>query len=124
MTLRLHLAAHHTKANEGLPLPCDKSRNDGVERALVRRVAVWLALLQIKQSAAILERKPKPFRADTRTKPEIKALDQRHHVSVLVGRGKVNRVAVVQERIARVITFRGVLWINEFSPRGGVILRD
>src|SRR2546423_11965372 len=76
MSLRLHLSAHHAKADEWLAIFCDERRNDRVKGSLVRRVAIQLAFLEVKKRSAILERKAKPIGTNARSKSKVEALDE------------------------------------------------
>src|SRR5690348_17662732 len=53
ISLRLHLSAHHAKTDERFAIPGDKSRDNRVKGALVRRVTVQFAFAKIKQRATV-----------------------------------------------------------------------
>ena len=54
----------------------------------------------------------------------VRALDERHHVAILVHCGEVNRVAVLELRIAGRHTLRGLGHVNALGLPRGVRLGD
>src|SRR5262249_45658996 len=97
--------------------------NYGVKRALARRVAIWMTLVQNKARPAILQHDAGVARDDSGSKSFEQAVDERDRVMVLIDDGEVGRVAVVQNRSGDRLLNR-LVEIDELSPRRGVPLRE
>src|ERR1700678_4479992 len=67
LSLRLHIAAHHTKRHPRLAILGSKSRNNRLKRPLPRLIKIRVAILKRKQFSAILKHKSKPIGNETRT---------------------------------------------------------
>ena len=94
MALWLHVATHYAKAHKGFAIFSYKCGNNSMEWPFVWLVNIHVALFKREKFSAVLEDKSQPAGCHSRAhSPEI-ALDQRNHVSLFIGSGQVNGVAV------------------------------
>src|SRR5437867_2055778 len=124
MTLRLHAAAHYAECFPRLPIFHHESWNNGVKRTFTRRINVRVRRLHRKKFATILKHKPEPRHDDPAAHPAIIALNQRHHVTLVVGGAQVNRVALIECRAASLDSFGRTIRLNEFATRRGMFSRN
>ena len=106
MPLRLHRAAHHAVRQPWFAVFGHERGNDGLERALARRIAIRMrrlgisglrvAALQHEHLAAILEDETQARRRHAAAHAAIVRLDQRDHHAVGIGGGEVDGVAFVE----------------------------
>ena len=124
MRLWLHRPTHNAETQPGLAVFGNECRDDGVERAFARLEAVGMALFKAEQLTAVLQVEAEAGRYHARTHAAVIALDQRDHVAVFIGRGKVNGIAVFQLRVSRRIYDRCLIHRQEFSPPVCIFLRN
>ncbi len=124
MRLRLHRAAHHAEAEPRLAVLRDEGRDDGVEGPLARGIGIELAVPQIEQLAPALQAEPQSRRTQPRPEAPEVALDQRHHVAVLVRHREVNRVSLLEDRVSRLDPHGGPVRIDQPPPFRRVFFRD
>src|ERR1019366_7335661 len=79
MRLRLDETAHDAEAAVGLPVPGDKTRNDGVIRPLAAVDDIRVAILQRKAGAAVLKADAGARDDDAGSKSHVIRLNERHH---------------------------------------------
>ena len=123
MALRLHRAAHHAEAGIRLAALGDERRDDRLERALARCVAVGMVLLQHEHLATILQDEAQPRRRHAAAHAAVIGLDQRHHHAVGVSHGHVDGVALLQLlRRARLHFLQRLVHRDQRAALCGVVL--
>ena len=115
VTLRLHRTAHDTKTHQRFSVLHDESRDDGMERPLAALYNVRMTLVERKQLSAILQHEAELSRRHAGTHAAIVALDQRHHVSVLIGNGQVDCIASLELGVTRRQAARCACRIDQFA---------
>ena len=70
-----------------------------------------------------MEDEPKSIRNHPRTEGSSNALNQRNHVPVTIGNRQVDRVSLLQCRIAGLIACSSLRVRDQFAASGGVLLR-
>ena len=121
--LRLIPSAHDAERDAHVALFHER-RNDGMQRALVRRESVranWDRARRARRDSAARIRCPPPR---ARTKRRVVALDQRHHVAVAIDNAEIGRVV----RRAAACRRRHCNWLSSGSISlarcGGEIFRE
>jgi len=122
--LGLHVPAHHTEGDPRFAVLHRERRDDRVERALTRFEVVGAVRIEVEEPAAVLQAEAETLDDIARSEPGVVALDQRHHVAVLVGGGQVRRVALVQARVARRDASRGAVHVDQLGALTTVLLGD
>ena len=97
MTLRLHESAHDAvdRVEAAVVRVRDHGRDDGVVGSLPRREDVGVVFLEGEIRAAVLEGEAATFGDDAGAETAVVAVDEGAAVSVLVGGGEVDGVAVI-----------------------------
>src|SRR5258705_13247144 len=103
VSLRLHGPTHDAEAHPGLVVARDESRNDGVERPLLRRIGVWMPFFEREHLTPVLKGEAKSVWHHAAAKSTIIALDDRNHIAFGIRRGEVHCVAFIQRRRAWII---------------------
>ena len=96
LTLRLHVAAHHTERHPGLAVFRGKTGNDGLEGTLARRIDVGVAVLEREKFAAILEHEAEAVGDEAGAHAAEIGLDLADHHAGGVGDGEIGGVAVAR----------------------------
>ena len=138
MALRLHMAAHHAKAQQRLCGARDETGNDGVKRAFARADAIWMGGIQCEAMAAILQRDAGIGHHDASAEAVKIRLDERHHHAARIGGTEINRVvgnrqrhrrqrhrllADARGRACNAAGFQQLFWCDEHRARIGKVLR-
>ena len=114
----LEIAAHHAERHERLAVFGHKRRNDGLERTFARRVGVGVRGIEVEQFAPVLEHEAQPVGNHAAAHAPVVALDQRNHVTILVGGGQVN--CFTGKRVARHKIVARPVGVDQFAAFGGV----
>src|SRR5213083_2003773 len=107
MTLRLHAAAHDTESFPWFTAFHHESGNNGVKRAFARRVDIRVLRVHREKFAAILKHESKTRHDYPAAHPAIIALYQRYHVAFIIRSAQVNRIALIERRVAGFDLFSG-----------------
>ena len=118
VALRLHGAAHHAEAHDGLAVLGDEARDDGLVGALLRRDLVGVARGVHEGGAAVLQRHAGARHDDAGAEAHVVRLDQRHHHAARVGGGEVHGAALGRGAVAEVL---GFLHVEELGARLEVV---
>src|SRR5438045_9307905 len=100
MTLRLHAAAHDAERFPRYAIFRDEPGADGVKWTLARRVNVRMLRIHREKFATVLKHEAKAGNNNAAAHTAVIALDERDHVSFIIGGTQVNRVALIQRRIS------------------------
>src|SRR5438046_4474025 len=114
MTLRLHAAAHDTESFPRFTVFHHESGNNGVKRSFTRRVNIRVLRVHREKFSAIVKHESKTWHDDPAAHPAIIALYQRHHVAFIIRSAQVNRIALIERRVAGFDLFSGAIWVNQF----------
>src|SRR6202030_1557558 len=79
------------EAAVGLSIAGDKTGNYGVKRPLAAANDIWMAILQRKAGAAVLQADAGAGDHDAGSKSHVIGLNERHHHAALVGSGEIDR---------------------------------
>ncbi len=101
MPLGLDVSSHHAEAHEGLTVFSDERGDDRVKGALARCVGVVVSFLQVEELPAVLKNEPQSIGGEAGSHSSIIALDERHHVALVIGNAQIDGVARVQGRVSR-----------------------
>ena len=110
MHLRLRCPAHHAKAKPRLAVLGYECWDNRVERTLTWRVGIETSGRKIKELSSVLKDKPKARNCHSRAHAPVVTLDQRDHVTLGIGSGEVNCIALVEIGIAWLNAYRGLAW--------------
>ena len=87
VALGLHAAAHDPETHQGPVIPGDKSRNNGLKRALGAGNTVGVVFIQYKAVAPVLHGDAGIRNYNARSKAQIVGLDEGdHHTALICGR--------------------------------------
>ena len=121
MALRLHTAAHQTKAHQRFAVFHDKGRDDGVERAFPGCVDIGMAFLEGEQLTPVLQHETQTIRNKAGPHTPVIALNEADHHAVLIGDREINGVPVFQHFRVRIFNFfHGLFHVDHCASFGGI----
>src|SRR6266576_638820 len=110
VTLWLHPAAHDTECLPRFAIFHHEPGNNGVKWAFPRRVSIRVVWVHGKEFTTILKHESEARHDDTAAHPAIITLNERDHVALVIGSAHVDRVTLIERRIASRHRFCGVIW--------------
>ncbi|GBD26920.1 hypothetical protein HRbin30_02263 [bacterium HR30] len=122
MGLRLVVATHDPKRQDGLLALEQHGRDDGVQGALARRHAVGVSWVDNKPSTTVLQHDAGVGHGNSRAERKVEATDHGYDVSFRVGHGEVNGVALGGKLASRGASY-SPLGVQQCCPALRVVLR-